>query len=115
MKWNRIVDGRANFGLSQILLQRVPIFYPYDIQMVDGARPLGTVRPNNALYRGKQFIVSASCFPALAIPIRKMPHLYRQETGLHSVKTAVVTFHVVIVLLRLTMVAQHSNRASYTF
>src|SRR6266481_4581559 len=53
--------------------------------------------------------------PTRFVPFRKMPQLHRQPAGLYGVQATIIPFDVVVILLRLTVIANHFHASCHGF
>src|SRR6202050_4495983 len=83
--------------------------------MINRTRPLGLIRSNDALNRGKKFVVPSRCFLTFAVPFREMPQFDAQDSSLNGIEPAIVSLHVVVILLRLAVVPQRSLLSCHLF
>src|SRR6185295_17301116 len=84
--------------------------------MVDRSRPVWLIGKRHvSLGTRKQCIVALGDFLTLSIPLLQMPELRPQKAGLNGIKTAIIAFNVVIVLLRLPVVTQQPAGLSQLF
>src|ERR1700683_2085890 len=83
--------------------------------MINRTRPLGLIRSNDPLNREKKFFVPARCFLTFAVPFREMPQLDAQDSSLNGIEPAIVSLHVVVILLRLAVVPQRSHLSRHLF
>src|SRR5579864_2891454 len=80
--------------------------------MVDGLNAGRLMRQADALrHRAKELPIATGAFPALLVPLSQVPQFDSQDPRLNRVETSVVSFHVVIILLGLAVVAQHPDLA----
>src|SRR5207245_2880394 len=106
VKRDRVVDARSDAGGGQVRLEELAVCDPHYIEMVDRSRPGWNVwKDDRPLGVGEEPVVGACQLPALLVPFREVTKLHPQETRLDGVEPAVVSLHVVEVLLRLAVVA----------
>src|SRR5712692_5278768 len=77
--------------------------------MINGLRPRGFIRPNDVCFRRKQFLILVGTLPSALVPAWEVLQLDTQNPGLKGVQAPVVALHVVVVLLCLSMIANHAN------
>src|ERR1700741_727528 len=52
---------------------------------------------------------------ARIVPVRKVPKLYGQPSGLDGIESTVVALNIVVILLRLAVIANHLHALSHLF
>ena len=73
------------------------------------------MRSNDTLNSGKKFVVPSRCFLAFTVPFREMPQLDAQDSSLNGIEPAIVSLHVVVILLRLAVVPERSHLSCHLF
>ena len=82
--------------------------------MIDRTRPGRLIRKTEGSIVCQKTVVFGRPITALRVPIRQMSQLGVQKPSLDRVQPPVVAFHVVIVLLRLPVIAQHLDLVGNT-
>src|ERR1039458_10444988 len=84
---------------------------PRYVEVIDGAGPRRLLGQNHdGLRSQEEAFVLSSVFAPVSIPLRQVGQLRMKNASLYCVEPSVVTFHVVIVLLGLSMISQHLDR-----
>ena len=87
---NRIVQGSGGSPVKKIVLDRIAVFYPHDIQVVDTPGPCRFGGNYDLFGRRKQAGIVIGIAPAQGIPCRKFLQLNAQKPALDCVKPAVI-------------------------
>src|SRR5208337_5374056 len=113
MKRDRIVNPCADALVFQEGHQSLAVVRPHDIQVIDGARPRGLIGSIDGLTGSLELPAVFCCpFTALVVPLSEMLKLYMKNSRLNSIQPTVVALHVMVVLLRLAVVAEHADLRS---
>ena len=107
MQRDGIVDPRANPRRFQMMLQLLAVGDPNHKQVVHRFRPTRLERQRDTIALPQQLAVAFPILPPLFIPFREVLQFHAQKTGLHRVQPAVVTLDIVVILLGLSVIAQH--------
>src|SRR5271154_4601028 len=109
MNGNRVVDAGANARLGQVLLQLVSFLGPNHIEVINTAGPGWLEWQDEARRRfAQQCVVTRGNLPTLLIPLREVGKLDLKDSGLNRIKPTVVTLHLMVVLSRLAVIAEHA-------
>ena len=109
MERDRVMDARPDPSGGQALLERLPLRDTHHVEMPYGSRPARNARDHAFVAgAGKQGTVGVRHLAALVVPLCQVPKLDAQHTGLDRIEPAVEPLDVVVVLLRLPVVAEHS-------
>src|ERR1019366_8817270 len=102
------MDSRADTHLLEVVHQSVPVCGTNYVEVIDGAGPRRLLRQDHDRLRSQEeaFVLS-SAFAPVSIPLRQVGQLRMKNASLYCVEPSVVTFHVVIVLLGLSVISQH--------
>ena len=110
MKGHRIMNSSADVSFGEVPLKLIAFLNAHDVEMVDCPGPTRLVgEPNLLTRRAKKLLISTGALPTPFVPCRETTELHSQDAGLKGIQPAVVSFHLVIVLLSLTVVPQHPN------
>ncbi len=109
MNWNRVVDAGTNASLGQVLLQLVSLLRANHVEVIDSAGPGWLKWQNQARgYSAQRFVVTRRNLPTLLIPLREVTKFDLQDSGLNRIEPPVVTFHLMVILARLAVIAEHA-------
>src|ERR1035438_2842609 len=111
MQWNRIVNSRVNARHLQVIHQTRAVSGANHVEVVDSARPERFVGKDYSFVARQETVVLSCMFAATRVPLCNMWQLGGQNPGLDCIQPSIVAFHVVVILLCLTMIAQHPDSA----
>src|ERR1700730_11192732 len=115
VKWNRIVDASSDSRLGQMLLNSITVMNTNHVQVVDRAHGLRAKGSDDTVQGCKGLVIALRGLLPLAVPIRETPKFGCEKTSLQGIEPPVVTFDLMIILLRLPMVAEHAHGPSRSF
>src|SRR6266852_2481019 len=99
-----------------MFLESFAILHANHVEMIHSTRPVGLMRRDQTLRCGReQLVISLGSLLSPTIPIGEVPKLHGKDSRLDRIETSVVTLHVVVILLRLSVIAQHANLAGNLF
>src|SRR5437660_12391522 len=99
-----------------MFLKPISIQRANNIKVIDGSHPiriLGHLKGGGG--RIKKLTIALSSFAPSLVPFRKAAQLCMENTRLQRVESAVVSFHLVIILAHLAMVAERADFWSNVF
>src|SRR5438552_1106191 len=99
-----------------MFLKPISIQRANNIKVIDGSHPigiLGYIKGGGG--RIKKLTIACSSFAPSLVPFRKTAQLCMKNTRLQRVESAVVSFHLVIILAQLAMVPEHADFSSNVF
>src|SRR2546421_1743999 len=99
-----------------MFLKPISIQRANNIKVIDGSHPigiLGYIKGSGG--RIKKLTIARSSFAPSLVPFRKAAQLCMENTRLQRVESAVVSFHLVIILAQLAMVPEHADFSSNVF
>src|ERR1700676_4554895 len=99
-----------------MFLESFTILHANDVEMIHRTRPVGLVRRDQTVRcRREQPVISLRSLLSPTSPNGEVSKLDREDSRLDRIETSVVTLYVVVILLRLSVIAQHANLASDLF
>src|SRR5688500_6981840 len=104
------MNSGVDSALAQVPLQIVTAStgHAHDIQVIHGAAIVDFLRRQQAR-TGKRFVVEAGISPAALTPLLEMTELHAEDGRLEPVEAAVDAFEVVVVLLRASVIGEHTR------
>src|SRR6185437_11610792 len=109
-----IVDRGTYLRLGQSLPELIAIRHANDVEMINRVRVHQFERQyHGGISLGQQLGVPLGSRAALKVPLREVPQFHPQESGLDRIKPSVIALDVVVVLLPLSMISDHSNFARH--
>src|SRR5713226_9331975 len=96
-----------------MFLESLAILHANHIEMIHPTRPVGLVRGDQTVRCGReQLVIRLGSLLSPTIPIGEVSKLYRKDSRLDRIEMSVVTLYVVVILLGLSVIAQHANLRS---
>src|SRR6266849_4668856 len=110
MQLYRVMVARTDAWMFQECHKSFAIVGTHHVQVVHRAGPGSFVRTMDRIARSFEQAIVLSCpRAALLIPLRQVRELHMEKSSLDGVETPVITLNLVVVLLRLSVVADHPN------